>query len=72
VAAGEVLVGVRADDAESPPVVAAFAERLPVRIVEARGVGRASREICIMPGTLHARMRRKRKYSWEASGLEAN
>jgi GT2 family glycosyltransferase len=39
VAAGEVLVGVRADDAESPPVVAAFAERLPVRIVEARGVG---------------------------------
>ncbi len=39
VPATEVLVGVRADDAESIAVVAEYAERLPVRVVEAQGIG---------------------------------
>jgi len=39
VPAFEILVGVRADDLESPPVVEEFGGKLPVRIVAAEGVG---------------------------------
>ena len=36
---GEVLVGIRADDALSPPVLTKFVDCLRVKAVEAKGVG---------------------------------
>ena len=39
VPASEVLIGICGDDVDSPPVLAEFQGRLPVRRVEAKGVG---------------------------------